>query len=197
MSQIQQFDFHVDLLRAILWQYNDAAKLQSLLEQKQNWYDAEHQGFWENWFSDVFNLQTANEFGLSVWAIILQLPIIVESNPPPASRPSWGFESYHRNFDRGNFYTDRGGSIILTPENARIALRLRYYQLTCRPTVPEINRILNEVFSDYGPVYVEDNNDMTITYQIGFVPNGALINLVQSFDLFFRPSGVAADYQLF
>lgn len=196
MSQIQQFDFHVDLMRAILWQYNSAARLQSLLGSKQAWYNQSHQAFWQDWFDNVFNLQTAEVFGLSVWAIILQLPIIVEDNPPPAYRPSWGFEDHHRNFDRGNFYSANGGAIVLTPENSRIALRLRYYQLTCRPTVPEINRILGDVFSEAGPIYVEDNLDMTITYKIGFVPNGPLFNLIQSFDLFFRPSGVAATYEL-
>lgn len=197
MSQIQQIDFSVNLLKAILWQYNSAEKLQSILQSKQDWYTTNQKLFWDNWFSDVFNLQTANEFGLSVWAIILQLPIVVESTPPTASRPAWGFEEFRRNFDRGNFYTDKAGSIVLTPENARIALRLRYYQLTIRPTVTQINKVLSEVFADYGPVYVEDNLDMTITYKIGFVPNGALMNLVTSFDLFLRPSGVDATYELF
>lgn len=197
MSQIQQIDFSVDLLKAILWQYNTAEKLQSILQSKQDWYTTNQKLFWDNWYSDVFNLQTANEFGLSVWAIILQLPIIVESTPPTASRPAWGFEEYRRNFDRGNFYSDKAGSIILTPENARIALRLRYYQLTSRPTVTQINKVLAEVFADYGSVYIEDNLDMTVTYKIGFVPNAALLDLVTRFDLFLRPSGVSATYELF
>jgi hypothetical protein len=32
--RIQEFDFSVDLLRAILWQRNDAVNLQALLEKK-------------------------------------------------------------------------------------------------------------------------------------------------------------------
>ena len=32
---IQEFDFSVDILQALLWQYNDATKLQALLQKKQ------------------------------------------------------------------------------------------------------------------------------------------------------------------
>ena len=74
---IQLFDFSVDLLRAILWQYNDATRLQSLLQQKQDWYNEQQTEFWSSWYRDVFNLDTANDFGLAVWSIILEVPLTI------------------------------------------------------------------------------------------------------------------------
>ncbi len=194
MSQIQAFDFSINLMRALLWQYNDALKLQSLLESKQAWYDLNYQAFWDNWYDDVFNLETANEFGLSVWAIILQLPIVVEQTLPVPSRPPFGFDEYRRNFNRGNFYTGREDVNILTVADARIALRLRYYQLTCRPTVPEINKILSIIFADYGLAWVDDNNNMTMTYNLTFQLSNNLKSLIEGNDLLMRPSGVGATY---
>ena len=74
-ATIQEFDFSVDLLQAILWQYNNATSLQSLLNSEQAWVIENQTEFWENWLRDVFDLRTANEFGLSVWSIILGIPL--------------------------------------------------------------------------------------------------------------------------
>src|ERR1700733_14966336 len=73
-ADIQQFDFSVNLLQAILWQYNDAINLQALLEAKDSWYFNNQTQFWNHWFNNVFNLATANDFGLAVWSIILGQP---------------------------------------------------------------------------------------------------------------------------
>lgn len=84
-ATIQEFDFSVDLLRALLWRHDDAEHLQSILTQKNQWYLENETEFWDNWFTDVFNLQTANDFGCSVWALILGVPLnlIVASNQGP------------------------------------------------------------------------------------------------------------------
>ncbi|WP_059215173.1 DUF2612 domain-containing protein [Escherichia albertii] len=81
-NKIQEFQFSVDLLRAILWQYNVAENLQGILERKKDWYVINHEQFWSDWYRDVFNMDTANSFGLSVWAIILGIPLVVTSDTP-------------------------------------------------------------------------------------------------------------------
>lgn len=107
--RIQAFDYSIDLLQAILWQYNDAAKLQSLLEQKQTWYDEQYSEFWEDWYRDVFDLRTANDFGLSVWAILLNIPLTITTNLSPSAN-IWGFGPYPT-FTRassGTYYDNAG-----------------------------------------------------------------------------------------
>ena len=90
---IKEFNFSVNLLAALLWQYNNAANLQSILQSKQDWYDINQKEFWENWITNVFNLDTADEFGLAVWAIILDLPLFVSSGATPTSVLSFGFDA--------------------------------------------------------------------------------------------------------
>lgn len=191
MSGIQTFDFSVDLLRALLWQFNDAARLQSLLTQKQAWYDTAQSEFWEDWVRDVFDLRTANDFGLTVWAIILGVPLSMPGEEDQ-NKPVWGFGEYRVNFTNGNFAPVYQRP--LTTEQRRIVLRLRYFQLTTRGTVPEINAFFADLFSDLGPVYVNDALEMNARYVFGFPLSPDLEAVIAGFDLLPRPAGVTVDY---
>jgi len=194
MSTIQQFGSSADLMRALLWQYNDAERLQKLLEQKQAWYDANHKQFWLDWYRDVFDLRTANEFGLAIWGIILGLNLYVETPPTIDDTLTFGFDDYFVPFDQGSFGQDVGGTVSLSKEMQRIALRLRYYQLVSSGTVPETNRMLADVFKDLGRVYLLDGLNMTQTYVFTFVPSADLRYLLDNFDILPRPAGVKSTY---
>ncbi len=192
MSQIQAFDFSVDLLRAMLWQYNDAARLESLVRQKQAWYDSNQQGFWEDWLRDVFDLRTANTFGLAVWAIILDVPLVVESQGDADDKPIWGFGQYRQNFNNGNFAST--ASTALTVEQKRLVLRLRYFQLITTGAVPEINAFFSYLFADLGPAYVVDGLAMNARYVFNFPLGSDLETVLTEYDLLPRPAGVLVDY---
>lgn len=192
MSQIQLLDFSVNLMRALLWQYNDALRLQGLLQQKQDWYDLNQRDFWENWVRDVFDLRTANDFGLAVWAIILDLPLVVASGVDPSDKPIWGFDQYRENFNNGNFAAN--SSAALTTEQKRIALRLRYFQLVTVGAVPEINAFFAYLFAPLGLAYVNDGLNMTARYVFEFPLPSALELIFTEYDLLPRPAGVKIDY---
>lgn len=185
-TRIQAVDFSVDLLQAILWQYNDAARLQSLLVQKQAWYDEAQTTFWTDWTRDVFNLLTANDFGLSVWGVILGIPISI-GLPGTGARPVWGFGIHNQNFEHGNFGRDSAGVAGLTIEQKRTILRLRYFQLISDGTAPHTNFILREVF---GGGYVLDPEDMTCTYVFPVAIPANVLTVIQDLDLLPRPAGV-------
>lgn len=93
--KIQQFNnFAVDLKQGILWQYNDATNLLGLINSKQQWYNIYQSGFWGVWHEIVFNLQTADDFGLAIWSIILNVPLLVPYEPRPLSAPTFGFNAF-------------------------------------------------------------------------------------------------------
>lgn len=192
MSQIQALDFSVDLMRALLWQYNDAARLEALVRQKQTWYDANQSAFWSDWVADVFDLRTANDFGLSVWAIILDIPLVVASAVDPSDKPIWGFGQYRENFTNGNFAAI--SSSALSTEQKRLVLRLRYFQLVNDGAVTEINAFFAYLFAPLGPAYVKDGYDMRARYVFGFPMSSALEVVLTEFDLLPRPAGVKVDY---
>lgn len=192
MGTIQEFDYDVNVLAAMLWQYNAAPHLLSLFTQKQEWYDENQSEFWTDWETDVFDLQTANQFGLSLWAIILDIPIIVVVTPP-SNVVGFGWNSLHKNFTHGNFRATNG-SQQLTVEQARTVLRMRYFQITSRGTIPEINRFMNILFGDLGTVYVVDNYDMTLTYTFTFPIPSALSYIFENYDILPRPAGVSVTF---
>ena len=61
---IQNYELSANLLEAILWQYNDAERIVKMIENDQYWYDINIIGFFEKWYNDVFNVDTATDFGL-------------------------------------------------------------------------------------------------------------------------------------
>lgn len=186
MTTIQRFDFSVDLLRAILWQYNDASGLQSILRDKSGWYEENQKSFWENWTRDVFDLTTANDFGCAVWGVILGLPLSI-GLPGSGSAPVWGLGPDNQNFENGPFGRLSSGAANLTLEHKRMLLRLRYFQLISDGSAPYANFVLQQVF---GQGYVLDNLDMTITYVFQEPLPFEVLTMLEEFDLLPRPAGV-------
>lgn len=192
MSAIQAFDYSVNLLQNILWQYDQSPNLVALVQKKQDWYSLQQTAFWSNWFDDVFNLHTANDFGLAVWAIILDIPIFADTGASPDNYGAWGFDPYGENFDHGNFATS-GSGVVLTTAERRSILRLRYHQLTTNGSVTSINEALADVFGA-GNAHVVDNYNMTITYTFTTPISAPLLAVLQSFDVMPRPAGVSATF---
>lgn len=190
----QQFDFSVNIMQALLWEYNDATNLQQLLQQEQDWYDINQTEFWQSWFDNVFNLATANEFGLGVWAIILGIPLTI-IQPASDSEP-WGFGPFNKNFNNGSFANISGSVAGLTLEEQRIILQLRYFQLTSNGTVLAINAFLKTLFAAYGAVYVLDGLDMTCDYIFRFRPSRSLMLALKNLDLLPRPAGVKINIRI-
>lgn len=231
---IQQFNFSCDVLEAILWQYNDSTNLVALMNDKQNWLNTYQSDFWYQisppggWYFDVFRLETANQFGLAVWSIILNLPLyerIILAEDPEApifgfnyftAGPGTPYNSYH-NFENSNF-ADRG-SLILTVEQQRFLLRLRYFQLSTLTNIAVIpesgapilgqNEILNTYsingFLNYlcetsnidydGTIYVLDGLNMNIVYVFtGSIFPAVLFDAIRQTDVLPRPAGVGIRY---
>lgn len=188
-ERIQPLDLFTDIRLALLWQYEKAVRLRSLIDAKQTWYEGAQTAFWTDWIRDVFDLRTANDFGLSVWARILNVPLLAVA-PSSGLREVFGFGEENLNFTNGNFGRDEDAALSLSTEQRRLALRLRYFQLTTRGTVPEINAFLASLFSDQGRVYVLDGGDMTASYVFDFLPSPSVLFVLETFDLLPRPAGV-------
>lgn len=194
-ADIQNIDFSVNILRALLWQYNKAETLQALVQSKQDWDDENQKEFWENWIRDVFDLRTANTFGLRVWSIILELPLFVNDPPPPVDKPTWGFGGFRYNFRGANFTNRNGSSVNLPLETKRLALRLRYFQITSSGTVPETNRMLAYLFGEMGGAHLNDGHNMTQEYFFNFQLPWYTKYLFDNFDVLPRPAGVGSSYR--
>lgn len=186
-TDIQQFDFEVNVLNALIWQYGEAPNLLAILNAKDAWYEANFTQFWQDYIANIFDLRTANAFGLSVWSIILGQSILT---PFAAIGDVWGFDSNNENFDNGSFGSEEGGNATYSLEIARLLLRIRYFQLAGTCAIPDINRMLAYLFEPYGQAYLIDNHDMTQTYMFEFVLPTEMEYMLNNTNVLPRPAGV-------
>ena len=206
MATIQQFDYSVNLLKSILWQYEKAPNLLGLVTEKQNWYTTNQTEFWTDWYDNVFNLLTANSFGLAVWSLILNVPLYIPYSPEPDDKPLFGFnagtfgsyENSYLNFGNSNFST-RGDAIILTEEEQRFLLRLQYFKLVTRADVTDINTFLKYLCETSnigytGTIYALDGLDMAMKYVFTSTTFPILlIDVMLLLDVLPRPAGVLIE----
>ena len=151
MTDTINYQLELQLNRNILWQYEDAVNLIGLIGKKSEFYDLALTQFSKDWFTNVFNLKTADLFGCIVWGIILNIPIIAYA--PPVGTP-FGFEPDRGNFDNSNFVYLTQSGIVLTTDEYRRLLRLQYYKQTINPSIGNINYMLKDVFGDLGKAWV-------------------------------------------
>lgn len=216
--RIEEFNYtqDMDIMPAVLWQYENAPNLMTLIRNKQAWLDTYHSAFWLDFQKNIFDLTTENPtlFGLAVWSIILNLPLFVAIRPDDPSKPTWGFNAFDPTFpDLLNSYKNFGDTIVLNPGSGNFSnrgsyftltifeqqflLRLRYFQLSNLGDIIDINQFLNYLCTNNriqytGTIYVIDNLDMTISYVFttnDFPPD--LLNVINDLDLLPRPVGVA------
>jgi len=162
------FKYDADLKQHILWQYENAPALKSLIEQKAAWYKVNVNDFWNYIRANFLNIKTANDWGLNLWGKILKVKRIYKIN---------------------------GADISLSTELYRRLVLGKLQLLYSNGTVPEIHKYCNNVFSDYvtpfsWAVLVFDNHDMSITYQLNFSPTTEELALILSRDFFPTPAGV-------
>ena len=165
LNTIHEYDPSVDLTKHIFWQYNNAPVINSLINAKNDWFNKNQTEFWENWVQNVLNIKTADDYGLSIWGALLQVP---------------------------RTYNVNGDDTSLTTNQYRTVLLARLRLLHTRATVPEINKLLKFLFGQYGKAYVIDNFDMTMTYHFNFNLSDLQLAVLQTVTLLPRPAGVKA-----
>ena len=158
------YNYQQDLSKIILWQYDDAEKLKSLVGKEQEFMDEAITQFWHDFNVNIFNLATCNTFGLELWGKLLGI-----------ARPT---------------YTPLGGTPTeYSDQQYRKVLQARIYLLTFDGSICALNNFFKMIFPEY-PVIITDNYDMTVT--IGFVqePSNDYKVLFRDENFLPRPSGV-------
>lgn len=152
-----KINFDSNLFDVLLWQYNDAVKLQKIISDMQDFYNVNVKEHFENWFKNFLNVDTADEFGLDLWARILNINFAQE----PTQRKVEGVFAFglRRNFYQSNFGLNSIGEKRLSIEQKRLIIKLTYLKRYVKPTIPQIKRFLRAVIDEN--VSLSDNLDMT------------------------------------
>lgn len=165
MANIFEYNPSLDFQKHIFWQYNNAPAINSLVNSKQSWYNINQTQYWLDWVNNVLNINTANDYGLAIWGILLGIP---------------------------RTYLVDGENVSLTTNQFRTVILARLKLLKMRGTVPEINSLLKFLFGKYGKAYVVDNHDMTMIYRFNFNLSNLQLAVLQNVTLLPRPAGVKA-----
>lgn len=162
------FTFDTNLIQNIIWQYENAESLKSLIMAKQGWYDENLTKFWENIVDDFLNINTANDWGLNLWGKILKVSRI---------------------------YNINGVQTTLSTEFYSRLILGKLQLIRSNGTVVEINKYLNFIFSNHKTdtslaAYVKDNYDMSVYYVLNFEPTDEELALIYSRTFLPTPAGV-------
>lgn len=114
----------------------------------------------------IWNVRTAVGYGLNVWGAIVGVSRVVPSSPP----------------------------ITLTDYDYQTLILVKAAANIGNVTVPTLNRLLSQIFSNYGLVYVQENLNMTLTFVFNFLPTNAQQAIVEDSGVLPRPAGVQIDY---
>ena len=166
--------YNPDLEQHILWQYDNAKVLKAIIEAKKTWYYNNLQDFWGQIVYNFLNIASANDWGLNLWGKILQVKRLYDIN---------------------------GQQISLSKELYRRLIKGKLKLLFSSGSIPEIHKYCNDIFKDYiqdnsFAVYVKDNNDMTLSYTINFVPTTEELALLYDRSFLPTPAGVKANIRI-
>lgn len=153
--------------QTLLSQYASSPKLVSLLAAVEAWLspDANYEAFFQN----VMDIDTADEYGLEVWARIVNVPTVVTV----AAFQYFGFgEAGDRvPFGQGSFGDYPGATLnykITGDVLRRFIFAKAAYNIT-DGSIPAINAILmNYLFPGRGNAYVVDGNNLVPPPLFGF-----------------------------
>lgn len=155
-----------NLLECLLWQYNKADRLKSLVEACQAEFDGNIKDFWDNFYTNIFNLDTANSFGLAVWGICLGI-----------ERPT---------------YTSGGVTYQYSDDMYRLFLKSRSNFFSMDGSIYQFNKYMEFLFPNK-PILVVDNLDMSIKVTFYFTPTADELVVLNNPDFLPRPSGVKLE----
>lgn len=146
----------------------------------------------EDFFTSVLSIDSATGYGLDVWGRIvgvsrvLQLPLVGDY---------FGFsESLDaHSLNESPFYG--GGTLTqnyaLSDGAYRRLILAKALANICNGSIPAINQILINLFSQYGNCYVTDGGDMTMTYTFGDTLSPVDFAIISQSGVLPRPAGVS------
>lgn len=172
MTAVASFpEFNVDA--TVISQYANSPTLVALVENFGQYFDPTAN--LTDFFNVVWNIDTAVEFGLDIWGIILCVSRVIQI---PGTSGSFGFENSDTPPDwqdfgntaipaaGGPFYSGQivGDSYKLNDGPYRTLLLTKALANICATTAPALNALITNLFPGRGVCYTVDRGAMQMSY---------------------------------
>jgi hypothetical protein len=151
-----------DVEKTILSQFGNSAAITALIRNMNGYIDprADIDGF----FDTVWNIETAEGFGLDIWGRIVGLPT-------------------------GRYIYTNPVTVLLDDPFRRLILIKALSNISIT-TSPSFNQLLNNFFAGRGRCYVSDQGAMQMRYTFEFPLENYEIVIMSNPEIFLRPAGV-------
>lgn len=185
----------------ILAQYAGSPKLRSIIETFNTTMDTGT--FLDNFYDLIWNIETADTYGLDVWGKIVVVSRLLTVTP---SEKFFGYDEATNEtpviddpqpFDQAPFYTgeQQTSTVSLTNDAYRKLIMLKAMANITDCTIPSMNRMLMYMFGGSGKAYVRNDGGMVMTYVFEFQLSTVELAIVQSSGALPSPAGVTVNIE--
>lgn len=178
-----------DPLRTVISQYANSPTLLQLVENFAGYVD--QSANLDAFFDLVWNVDTAEEWGLDVWGRIVGVSRVLRV----AAGNYFGFEEAGASpFNVDAFYNgaQTTGNFALSDQAFRVLILAKALANISDGSVPGINQILINLFPGRGNCYVTDGPGKAMTYTFEFPLTPVEFAIVATSGVLPRPSGTPA-----
>lgn len=174
----------------LLSQYANSPVITALIEDFNEALDPSAD--FDNFFDFVWNVQTAQGFGLDIWGRIVNIPRQITISPLPLYL---GFEEAQPGsypFDQEPFYNGVPSSSVylLSDDSYRVLIMTKALANISSFTAPSVNALLRYLFAGRGSCYVLELSPMQIEYVFNFALHSWEAAVLLQSSLMPRPAGV-------
>jgi hypothetical protein len=176
--------------QTILSQYVNSPVITGLIDYTNQWIDPSVDI--GNFYSYVWDVLTAQGFGLDIWGRIVNVPRTISI---PATQIYFGFDEALPNaqpFNQAPFYAgpQKGTLYTLTDAAYRVLILTKALANISSFTAPSVNALLQFMFNGRGSCYVLEISVMQIEYVFNFALQSWEAAILQQPSLMPRPAGV-------
>lgn len=191
-----------DVDATVISQYANSPTILALVENFGQYFDPSTNI--QNFYLTLWNIDTAEGFGLDIWGRILQVSRVI---PIPGSSGSFGFFNSDvppdwQNFGNvndstagGPFFSGQvlGNSYKLTDDAYRVLLLTKAMANISATTGPALNALITNLFPGRGKCYTQDNGGMQMTYVFKFKLTTIELAILENSGVLTHPAGVGVS----
>jgi len=183
-----------NVAQTVISQYAESPIINALIADMNAWVDP--QADLTAFYNDIWNINTAQGYGLDVWGRILGVTRVVQI---PTAGLVFGFQQQVAGGDIDTFgFANFAGSganqnYSLSDAQFRLLLLAKAATNISSGSIPAINAILLALFPGRGDVYVTDGENMTMTYHFTFSLSIVELAIIGQSGVLPKPVGVAAS----
>lgn len=182
--------------QTVLSQYACAPTLNALIEAWNQTLDPT--ALLETWFSRVWNLETAEGYGLDVWGRIVGVQRVLTITEGSFLGFAEAQDLAQDSFNAAPWYsgTRVTSNYRLSDDAFRQLIQAKALANITDGSVYSLNALLMTLFAGQGDAWVEENGTMSMDYVFNFTPTAVQVSLIQTAGVLTQPAGVQVSYKI-